>query len=167
MNGPSLTSSTCISAPKRPVAVRTPRRASASAKRKVEPLGEVRGRRVREPGPAPASRVGVERELRDDEGRAAGVEQRAIGPARVVPEDAQLGHRPRQVVGAGLGVRRADTEQDDQAGPDLAHDLTGRPAHADRGAGDALEERPHGWLGGAITPRSRMNASRHASASPR
>ena len=55
----------------------------------------------------------------------------------------------------------------DQPGPDLADHLATRATDPHTAAGDSLEERPHGWLGGAITPRSRMNAARQASASPR
>ena len=58
-----------------------------------------------------------------------------------------------EVVGDRVGVVRADAEQDDEARPDLADD--GSPSTRTRAPGRALEERPHGWLGGGMTPCSR------------
>ncbi len=92
----------------------------------------------------------------------ADVDERPIGPALVVAEDAQLGGLARELVGDRLRVVRADAQQDDQSRPDRADDLA---VDADRRPGRALEERPHGWPGGGITPCSATKASRHASAS--
>ena len=117
MNGPSLTRLTAISAPNRPVATSTPSPRSASAKPLVQALGEVRIRRAREPRTATPARVGVQRELRDDERRPADVDQRPVRPAVLVPEDPQLGGLAGQLDGDGLRVVRADAEQDDQPGP--------------------------------------------------
>ena len=162
MNGPSLTSSTAISAPNRPVATSTPSARERRREPPVEPLGEVWRRGAGEPGPAAPPRVGEQRELRDDQRRPADVEQRPVGPALVVAEDAQLGGLAGEVVGDRLGVVRTDPEQDHEARADRADDIAVDP---DRRAGRPLEDGPHGGAGGGMTPCSAMNASRHASAS--
>ena len=92
----------------------------------------------------------------------ADLEQRQVRPAIGVAKDAQLGRLAGEIVGDRVGVVRPDPQQDDEARPYLADDgsLDEHPR-----AGRALEERPHGWLGGGMTPCSAMKAVRHASAS--
>ena len=72
----------------------------------------------------------MQRELADDERRAARVEQRAVELAGVVLEDPQ----PRDLAGEALGVllrvARGDAEQDEQARADLAARRRARPRHA-------------------------------------
>ncbi len=162
VNGPSLTSATSISAPKRPVATVTRQGAQGISEPEVEPLGELGRRAADEARPASAARIRVERELRDDERATADLEDRQVRPPLGVTEDPQLGDLARQVVGGRLGVVRADPEEDDQAVVDRTHDLAIDP---DRRPRRPLQQRPHGWLGGGMTPCSAMKASRQASAS--
>ena len=120
VTGPSLTSSTAIRAPNTPVATSTPSVAERRAERLVDRLGLLRRRRVREARAVALRRVGDQRELRDDERGAAGVEERAVELAVVVLEDPQ----PRDLAGeplrVGSGVAARDAEQDAQPGADLA-----------------------------------------------
>ena len=140
MNGPSFTSSTSISAPNSPSAVRTPSASIALATRSHRGLATSGAARVREPRPASARGVRVERELADDERLAAHVEQRAVRPTVVILEDPQLADPARQRVGRRLVIVVAHAEQDEEAGPDRLHE----PAlHADLGAADPLQERAH------------------------
>ncbi len=104
VTGPSLTSSTCMSAPNSPAATGAWRsRATGAAPR----------RRAR--GPAPAARrprssagcrrgVGGQRELADDQQAAVHVLHAAVHLAGVVGEDAQLQQLVDQLVGLHLGV---------------------------------------------------------------
>ena len=127
VNGPSLTSSTAISAPNRPVATLTPRPRSAPHESAVEPLGELGGAPAGEPRTPAAPRVGEQRELRDDQRLAAEVEQRAVRPAGVVAEDPQLGGLAGEVVGDRLGRRPGPTpSRIDQPGP-IAPTTSPRP----------------------------------------
>jgi len=93
---------------------------------------------------------------------SADVDHRPVRPSLLVPEDAQLGRLAGQVVGHGDAVVRPDAEQHDQAGADLADGLS---VHHDARAGRPLQDGPHGWAGGGMTPCSAMNAVRQASAS--
>src|SRR5262245_4108434 len=70
----------------------------------IEALRELRGRGTGEAGAATAARVGVERELRDDEGRAADVDERQVRPAGLVVEDPELRHAAGERVRDGLVV---------------------------------------------------------------
>ena len=83
----------------------------------IEPLGELGGGTGGEARAPATTRVGVQRELRDDERRAADLEQRQVRPAVGVTEDAQLRGFPGEVLGDRVRVLRADSKQDDQPGP--------------------------------------------------
>ena len=115
MNGPSLTSSTAITAPNRPVATRTPIAAERLREPEVEPLRQLRGRGAGEPGPPAAAGVGVERELAHDERLAADVEQRQVRPALRVVEDPQLRRPAGRARRHRLVVVRPDAEEDRRA----------------------------------------------------
>jgi hypothetical protein len=86
----------------------------------VQRLGDLRARGVRERGAVALRGVGDQRELADDEGGAADVEERPVEPLALVLEDAQARDLAREAVGLGLRVALGDAEQDEQARADLA-----------------------------------------------
>src|SRR5262249_30456600 len=94
-------------------------------------------------------RVGDQRELRDGERGAAGVEERAVELAVVVREDPQPRDAARETVGLGLGVSLRHADEQQQPGPD-------RTARARGGARDALDDDPHGCQ---LSGVSRMRAA--------
>ncbi len=106
----------------------------------VQPLGELRRRGGREPGPPPPGRVGVEGELRHDQGLAAHLREGSVGPAVGVAEDPQLDDPPGQCVGHRLVVAMTDTEKHDEAASDRPD---GGAVDPDLASLDALEKRPH------------------------
>ena len=125
VTGPSLTSATCMSARKRPVATGTPSSASACVNASTSGSATL-GRRRRRPARPPATaRVAVERELADDERGAAGVEQRAVHHAVVVVEHAQVRDLRRELGRAGLGVVVRHADEHAQA----RHRSRRRPRH--------------------------------------
>ena len=93
-----------------------------------------------EAGTGPLRGVGEERELRDDEGGPAGVEQAPLEAVPLVGEDAQPRDLAGQPVGHRLAVAARHPEQDAESGADLPHDLALDP-HA-RSA-DALAHGSH------------------------
>ena len=119
MTGPSFTSSTAIRAPKTPVSTWTPSSRSAAQKRSYSGSA-TSGRAAPEKRRAVALRgVRDQRELADDERRAAGVEQRAVELAGVVLEDPQPRDLARETLGLLRRVPVRDAEQDEEAGADL------------------------------------------------
>ena len=117
VNGPSLTSSTAISAPNEPVWTSpTPAARSSSAKRGRGARRASGGGGVGEAGAAAARRVGEERELAHDERGAADVEDRAVRPALLVGEDPQLRDAPRERGGRRVVVARG-RRRGGRAGP--------------------------------------------------
>jgi type II secretory ATPase GspE/PulE/Tfp pilus assembly ATPase PilB-like protein len=112
----------------------------SSAELLVERLRDLRRRRVGEARSTTLRDVREQRELADDERLSAHVAERAIEPAALVLEDAQLGGLPRE---ASRDVRRvADghPEQDEEAGPAPGDPLSG---DLDKGLAHTLEHRSH------------------------
>src|SRR5581483_11171795 len=85
-------------------------------------------------------RVGDQRELRDDEGLAADVDEAAVEAPAVVGEDAE----PRDLAGElrDVPIALCDAEQHAEADPDLRDRLV---ADADAGLRNALADGPHGF----------------------
>jgi hypothetical protein len=100
VTGPSLTSATAMSAPKRPVATDLERTAPRPPIH--QRLGDRPGCRVRERRPPTPRGVRVQRELTHDEHRAADVEHRTIHLGVVVLEDPQ----GREPLGERVGIGR-------------------------------------------------------------
>ena len=142
VTGPSLTSSTAMSARNRPVATRAPSRRSSSTTACDERLGLLGpGRRDPARAAAPA-RVAVERELADDEHLAVGVGHGAVHHARVVVEDPQAPDACSASLRASASVSVWVTPTSaTRPGPDradqLAADRHGGPRHP-------LHDRAHG-----------------------
>ena len=113
------------------------------AKVLVERLGLLGASGVAEARAVALPRVGDQRELADDERRAADVEDAPVEPSLLVPEDA----KPRDLCGEVLRCRvvigTCDPEQHDQAHVDLPADVI-VDAHT-RGR-NSLADRPHAAL---------------------
>ena len=121
-------------APNTPVATSTPSSRSAAAKRSYSGSA-CSGRAASEKlGRLPSAGVGDERELRDDERRAAGVEQRAVELAVVALEDPQARDLAGEPLRGRLVVRRRHAEEHAEARADLA-------ARRHARAADALHDR--------------------------
>jgi hypothetical protein len=93
-------------------------------------------------GEAGAVALGLrrQRELADDQRRAAGVEQRAVHAAGLVPKNAQIDDFARQPFGFFFPIALHGADQHEKAGPDLA----GGPAiDGDGSGGDTLDEGSH------------------------
>ena len=88
-----------------------------------------------------ALRLGGQRELADDEGGAAGVDERAVHAAGIVLENPQVDHLARQPVGLGLAIAGHGADQHEKTGADLADGFAG---DCDGSGGDALDEGSHG-----------------------
>ena len=138
MTGPSFTSSTCMSAPNRPVATLAPRPRSSATNALDQGFRHVGGGGIGPRRPAPAAGVGVQRELADHEHGAAHVGHREVHHTFGVGEHAQ----PPDLVGE-LGCRRpvvgvGDAHEHAQPRSDVADDLAvdGHP-----GPRDPLDQR--------------------------
>ena len=90
-------------------------------------------------GPVALVGVGDERELADDEDRAARVQDAAVELAFRVLEDAQAGGTAGEPAGLFLGVVLGDAEENAEAGADLADDVTVRDDTCGR---DPLDDGP-------------------------
>src|SRR5690349_11917190 len=110
--------------------------AQRRAERLVQRLRPLRAGGRREARAVALRRVGEERELADDERRAAGLEERAVELAGVVLEDAQARDLAGEALRSGGVVAGADAEQDAEPGADRS---PGGRARAD----DALDDRSH------------------------
>jgi len=86
-------------------------------------LGHVGQGGVGEAGTAAAARVGVERELGDDQGLAAAVQQREVHLARGVLKDAQVGDLLGQEARLGLAVAVPHPQEHHQPPADLSYHL--------------------------------------------
>jgi hypothetical protein len=89
--------------------------------------------RVAEAGPVSLARVRDQRELTDDQSRAARVEQRAIELALLVGEDAQVRDLLGEPIGGLRAVALCDADEDAEPRAD-------RPARSRRGSADALDD---------------------------
>ena len=163
MNGPSLTSSTAISAPNAAGRDGHAERRERRREPQVEALGELRGGAAGEARPPAAARVRVERELRDDERRAADLEQRQVRPAVVVAEDPQLGGLAGEVVGDRPPCRPVRPRAGRRARPPISP--TTSPSTRTRAPVVRWRSALTAGSAAAMTPCSAMNAVRHASAS--
>ena len=106
----------------------------------VQRLGELAAGGGGEARPVPLRGVGDQRELADDERRAAGVEDAPVEAPLLVLEDAKPRDPPREAARLALAVRRGDAEKDAEARPDRA-DLLTRDEDARRP--DALDDGSH------------------------
>jgi hypothetical protein len=113
--------------------------AEAGAEVLVEALAELGRRGGREAG-AVALGFGGQRELADDEGRAADVEERAVHPALGVAEDAQVRDLAGEARRARLGIALHGADEHDQAFGDGAG---GAAVDRDARLGGALDEGAH------------------------
>src|ERR687888_2069533 len=152
-----------------------PERAQRLAEALVERLGSLGRSRVGEARPVPLRRVREQRELTDDEGRAAGVEKRAVELSLLVLEDPQARHAPGEPLGRRRVVAARNPDEDAEAGADLgAHPAADEHA----GAGDPLDDGSHRTdlttcgatlprCAGSATPRWSRASTRRRSGSPR
>ena len=88
VTGPSLTNSTCIMAPKRPVDGRHAQRPHRPDEGFVERFGDLRRRGADETGPAALAAIAVQRELTDHQNAAGNVGHAEIHFVVGVAEDA-------------------------------------------------------------------------------
>ena len=145
VTGPSLTSSTCISAPKRPVATGRPS-ARKSVRETIDQwLGDGGRRRLHEAGTASLAAIGVEGELRHDQhpDRLSGfqqIERRAVEIAVRIVEDTEICHFARQEIRRGGSVVERDPHQENEPRPDLP---AGLPRDRHPGPGHALRQNAH------------------------
>ena len=86
VTGPSFTSDTCMCSRNTPVATSTPAARTRIDKRLVQPLGQLRRRRVGEARPPPSPAIAVERELAHHQHRPAHFGQRPIHLPRSHPQ---------------------------------------------------------------------------------
>jgi hypothetical protein len=91
---------------------------------------------VSEAGTTTPARVGVERELRDDEGCAVDVQEGAVHLAFVVAEDAQVNDFVYQGFDLGLAIVLSHTEEDEQPLINLSGDAL---VDGNAGVRDALK----------------------------
>lgn len=141
VTGPSFTSSTVIIAPKRPVCVATPRRRSSAANTSTSGAATSGRAAASKLGRLPLRTSARERELRDNQRLAAGVDQRAIETPPVIVEDAHLGALAGDPACAGLIVAICDAHQEEQPTADQGDRLG---VNGNRGSGDALKNDAHG-----------------------
>ena len=176
MNGPSLTSSTAISAPNRPGRHAHPEPLQGRREPPVEPVCQLRRRRAGEPGPAAASRVRVQRELRHDERRAhrhraatgssdprrrgrSGA-RRSAGPAHPRrPRRLPVRHRRRSRA-RGRSRRRVPHQRGRWPRSFAGGALSRGGTHA-----GAPRRGPHSSVGCGRTAPEAISSARHASAS--
>jgi hypothetical protein len=115
-----------------------PLRLEGVAERAVERLGLLGRGGVAEARAIALCRVRDQRELADDEGVAAGVEQAAIEPALLVLEDPEASDAAGELLRGGEVVAARDSEEDAETLVDLARDFAARD---DAGLRDALDDR--------------------------
>ena len=113
VNGPSLTSSTDIIAPKTPVSTGTPCSSQRLGEVVAERLRDLRSGGAGEAGATTLAHVGVQGELTDDQGGPADVEQALVEAAVGVGEDAQSGDFARQRLGLCFGIAVCDADEDE------------------------------------------------------
>ncbi len=140
VTGPSFTDSTRIMAPKRP-----PATAHAGAPQFRGELVDQRfgDRRVSgrdEARAAAFAHIGEQRELRDDERLAAGVDQRAVEAASLVGEQAQFGALAGHPARPGGVVALCDADEHEETRTDGAHDVV---TDGDTGPGHTLQDDAH------------------------
>ena len=107
----------------------------------VEGLGEVGSGGADEGGAVSFFGAGVEGELADDEGFAAGVEEGAVHEAGLVLVNAHVGQFGGQPFAIGGVVAVLDAEEDEKAGADGGNSGA---VDGDGGFADALEDCSHG-----------------------
>ncbi len=141
VTGPSLTSSTCIMAPKRPVAVGAPERPHRPDEGFVERFGDLRRGGADETRPAALAAIAVQRELTDDQNASADVGHAEIHFVVGVAEDAQTDHLVGEPLRLGGRVRRRDAQQHEETRADGADDFI---AHGHPRGSDSLHDGSHG-----------------------
>ena len=107
VTGPSFTSDTSMCSRNLPVATSMPAARTRATKCLVQPLGQLRRRRIGEARPPAAAAIAVERELAHHEHRPAHLGQRAIHLARFVFEYSQADDLLRQPIHLRRRHRRA------------------------------------------------------------
>jgi hypothetical protein len=80
------------------------------------------GSGVVEAGAAPFAAIAVERELRDYQKGASGVEDAAIHFALLIGEDSEVEYFSGDEFGIGFGIEFGDPQENQKAGADLAGD---------------------------------------------
>src|SRR3989442_4570636 len=116
-------------------------RSQATHKLLVETRGFLWRRGLDEAGPALASRIAIERELRNNQRRAAGFQERPIHLALLVIEDAQVCDLLGEISGLLSRVAAGHAQEHEQARGDLPR---GTSLDHDAGAADALHDSSHG-----------------------
>ena len=88
----------------------------------VQGAGLFGGRGVVETGAASFAAIAIEGELRDDQHRAAGIEQAAVHFAVFILEDAKVQDLLCDEFGVSFGIEFRHAQQDEEAGADFADD---------------------------------------------
>ena len=162
VNGPSLTSWTAISAPNRPVATVTPSDASVAANRRYSRSARSGGAAAVNPGRRPR-RVSANSVNCDTTSAAPPTSSSArfVRPSssRKIRSSAALRARSSVVASSSPGPTPSRMTSPGPIAP------TTSPSTRTSAPGRPLQESPHGWLGGGMTPCSATNAPRQASAS--
>ncbi len=140
VTGPSFTSSTSIRAPKTTGLDLNPEPAQLVTKAIVEWLCGRRLRGVREARAVSLPRLGEQRELADDERRAAGVEQRTVEAAPWVSEDPEARDLSGQAFRLRFAVTAGDADEHEEALGDLGPHGS---VHANGCPADALDDSLH------------------------
>src|SRR5438445_943578 len=89
----------------------------------VERFGQFRRRRSNETRPPLPARIAIKRELRDDQGAAFHIQQRAVHLTLLVLEDAQVRALLRERYGDSRSIFKADAQQNHQAGANFPRHL--------------------------------------------
>src|SRR5438552_4549630 len=110
------------------------------AKFLVEGFGQFRRRRSNETRPPLPARIAIKRELRDDQGAAFHVQQRAVHLTLLVLENAQVRALLRERCGDCRSIFTADAQQNHQPRANFARHLL---IHLYSGAADSLKNHPH------------------------
>ena len=141
MTGPSLTSATCMCAPKTPVGTGRPSSLRQRVDESVEGrLRDWRRRGARPRRPVALARRRVQRELGDGENAAASLRDGQVHHAGVVVEDAHLHDLAREPVAIVRRIVATDARQHQESRADGADDVA---VDADTRVAHPLHQRPH------------------------
>ena len=138
VTGPSLTSSTCMSAPNSPVATPRP---SNSATRAVNRARNGFGGRLDITRPVALAGRGLQRELAHDQNFAACLHHVEVHHPGFIVEDTQPHEFSGEVLDVLVGVVAPDAEQHQQSRPDPEADIA---ADSDGSVFYTLNEQSHG-----------------------
>src|SRR5438477_1370905 len=110
------------------------------AKFLVEGFGQFRRRRSNETRPPLPARIAIKRELRDDQGAAFHIQQRAVHLTLLVLENAQVCALLRERYGDSRSIFAADAQQNHEPRANFPRHLL---IYFYSGAADSLKNRPH------------------------